>query len=250
MLLISFLGGAAFSAFGAFWILEGIELFGPDPHDIAKVLAPGGFGFLLGIFFTGWAIDLSKGRIREVFVVVSIIAVAGLGSMNVVDTPAKGEGLSFLAGLGLGGLYVPTAVALTIVSPDDLIGGITGLDLSFHWIGAALGFAVYYNFLQNKLTDVIPTNVGGAVVQAGLPLAQVPAFIEALLSQNTTAILASGATPSIIQAAEVAVVESYAQGLQPLYLISIAFTGSALLISLLLKNIGKYMDGRVAAEIK
>jgi len=252
MLLISAVGGAAFYAFGAFWILEAVQFFGPDGHSVAKVLADGGFAFLLGIFFAGWAIDLTRGRIREVFIVVSAIALAGLGSMNAItpDNSAMGMGLSFLAGLGLGGLYIPTAAVLMIVSPDDLLGGITGLDLAVRWMGGAVGFAVYYNFLQNKLLNVLPTNVGLAAVKAGLPITKVAAFVEALVSQNLTAILASGGTPTIIEAAQVAVVESYAEGIQPLYLISIAFTGAALLFSFFLKDIRKYMDGRVAVEIK
>jgi len=252
MLGISALGGAAFYAIGAFWVLECIELFGPDPHDTARMLVPFGFAFLLGIFSVGWAIDLTRGRIREVFLIASCLALAGLGAMNAIsaDTPSMGLGLSFLAGLGLGGIYVPTAVVLTIISPDDLLGGITGLGLSFRWIGGAIAYAIYFNMVQTKLTNVIPTNVGTAAVKAGLPLNKVPAFVQALLSQNTTAIVAAGATPKIIQAAEAAVVESYTEGLQPVYLVSIAFTGAAVILSLLLKDIRKYMDGRVALEIK
>jgi len=252
LLSISALGGAAFSAIGAFWVLECQQIFGPDPHDVARILVAVGFAFLLGIFFAGWAIDLSRGRIREVFLIASSLAAAGLGAMNCItaDTPGMGIGLSFLAGLGLGGMYVPTAIALAIASPDDVLGAITGLDLSMRWVGAAIGYAVYFNLFQSKLTDVLPTNVGEAVVAAGLPLNKVPAFLGALLAKNTTALVAAGATPTIIGAAEEAVVESYTEGFQLVYLVTIAFTGAAIIVSLFLKDIRRYIDGRIAVQIK
>lgn len=251
-MLISAFGGAGFYVVGAFWVLECTVLFGPDAHDIARQLTTFGFAFLLGIFFVGWAIDLSRGRIREVFLIASCVATAGVAAMNAisVDTPMLSIGLSFLAGLGLGGIYVPMEIVLTILSPDQLIGGITGLGLAFRWIGGGIGYAIYFNVVQNKLTDVVPTVVGTAVVEAGLPITKVQAFIEALLAKDSAGLAAAGATPPILQAALSALVESYTEAIQLVYLVSIAFTGAAVITSLFLKDIREHMNERVIAEIK
>ena len=97
---------------------------------------------------------------------------------------------------------------------------------------------------------MIPTTVGTALVKAGLPLAEVPALIGALLAQNTTAVgEIPGLTPSILLAGEGALQDSYVEGFKRVYLVSIAFGGAAVLASLFLGDIKKYMVGRVAVDI-
>jgi MFS family permease len=251
-LVLSALGGAAFYAIGAFWVLECQQFFGPDAHAIARVLTAFGFAFLLGIFFGGWGIDLSRGRIREVFLISSCIATAGLAAMKTITPGASAMaiGLSFLAGIGLGGLYVPTTVVLTLVSPDEIMGAVTGLGLAMRWIGGAVGYAVYFNLFENKVTEGIHTIVGPALVKAGLPPAKVLPFIGGLLTHNSTALVALGATPTLLEAAAEAVVESYAEGFELVFLISIAFAGAAVIVSLFLKDIRRHMDNRMACEVK
>ena len=97
---------------------------------------------------------------------------------------------------------------------------------------------------------VIPTIVGTAVVEAGLPLAQVPELIGALVAQNTTALAdIPGITSAILLAAEGAYQESYVEGFKRVYLVSIAFGGAAVVASLFLGDIRKYMVSRVAVDI-
>ena len=97
---------------------------------------------------------------------------------------------------------------------------------------------------------VIPTIVGTAVVEAGLPLAQVSDLIGALVAQNTTALgEIPGITSAILLAAEGAYQESYVEGFKRVYLVSIAFGGAAVVASLFLGDIRKYMVSRVAVDI-
>jgi len=78
---------------------------------------------------------------------------AGLGALpRVTDTtPHLGIGLSVLAALGLGGLIQPTATVLTVITPDNFIGTITGLATSVRLVGGAIGYTLFYNVLVNKL---------------------------------------------------------------------------------------------------
>ena len=100
------------------------------------------------------------------------------------------------------------------------------------------------------MVAVIPTIVGAAVVQAGLPLAEVPQLIGALVSQNATALAeVPGITTAILLAAEGAYQESYVEGFKRVYLVSIAFGGTAVVASLFLGDIRKYMVSRVAVDI-
>ena len=152
--------------------------------------------------------------------------------------------------LGNGALYVPPIIALMIVSGDEVIGTVVGLALAVRFLAGQAGYALLYNILMNKLTAVIPTLVGGAVAEAGLPLPEIPAFIQALLAQNTTAILAvPGVTVAIVGDAVQAVDASYVQGFRLVYLVSVGFGGAAIISCLFLGNIRKYMTERVAVDI-
>jgi len=137
-----------------------------------------------------------------------------------------------------------------IISSDEVIGTVVGLALAIRFLAGQAGYALLFNILQNKLTAIIPTIVGGAVAEAGLPLTEIPAFIGALLAQNTTAILSvPGVTSVIIGDAIQAVDTCYVQGFRLVYLISIGFGGAAIISCLFLGNIRKYMTERVAVDI-
>jgi len=165
-------------------------------------------------------------------------------------TPNLAIGLSFIGMLGNGALYVPPIIALMIITSDEVIGTVVGLALAIRFLAGQAGYALLYNILMNKLTAVIPTIVGGAVAQAGLPLTEIPEFIGALLAQNTTAILSvPGVTPAIIGDAIQAVDASYVQGFRLVYLVSIGFGGATIISCLFLGNIRKYMTERVAVDI-
>lgn len=103
---------------------------------------------------------------------------------------------------------------------------------------------------QNKLNSVIPTLVGTAVVEAGLPLVDAPALIGALVAQNVTAATeVPGVTQQILLAATVALQDSYVEGFRRVYLVSIAFGGAAVIASVFLGEINRFMVSRVAVDI-
>jgi Fungal trichothecene efflux pump (TRI12) len=177
---------------------------------------------------------------------------AGIGALAVVtpERRAVGIGLSVLGGFGVGGIIIPAAVILTIISPDEVIATVTAINLSVRLIGGSIGYAIYFNVFQNKLADVLPTMVGEAAVGAGLPLAEVPALVLDIVNQNTTAIAElPGISPLILLAVEAAVDNAYVQAFRRVYLVSISFGGAAVIASLFLGDIRKYMVDRVAVDI-
>jgi hypothetical protein len=246
------MGGADFYSLGAFWLLETQQFFGPDAYSIARIITAFGFAFLIGIFLISWGIDLTRGSIRELFLITSCLMTAGIGGMLVVTqlTPSMAIGLSFLGSLGVGGLYIPPVIALTIISPDDLIGTIIGLALSIRFIGGQVGYTISFNILQTKLTEIIPSIVGTAIAKAGLPITEIPAFILALVESDFTAIAQiKGVTPAVLEAANEAVSVSYLEGFKLVYYVGIGFGGAAIIASLFLGNIRRYVTDRVAVDI-
>ena len=176
---------------------------------------------------------------------------AGIGALASLSPTqhARGMGLAFLGGLGIGGILQPASTILTIVSPDEVIATIVAATVSIRLVGASIGYAVYFNVLQNKLAQILPTNVGTAVAEAGLAPSQLPAFLGAFLTGNQTALAAGGYSQAVMLAAEQASLLSYAEGFRLVYLVSIAFGASAIIACLFLGDIRKYMVNRVAVDI-
>lgn len=227
-------------------------LFGPDSHEIARTIIPFGYAVASGVIFVNWGLSIFHGANRELLVVSSCLMTAGVGALAAVNQGNRGlgVGMSVLGGFGVGGIIIPAAVILTIISPDEVIATVAAINLSVRFIGGSIGYAIYYNIFQNKLVEVIPATVGLAAATAGLPLSEIPALVLALVSQNTTAIAQiPGITPTILLAAEGAVRDSYVEGFRKVYLVSIAFGGAAIIASVFLGDIRKYMVGRVAVDI-
>jgi hypothetical protein len=173
---------------------------------------------------------------------------AGVGSLAAVtqNTKALAIGLSFLAGLGIGGAHIPASIFLTIVTPDDLIGTITGVGLSIRFIGGQIGYTIFYNIFIAKLTAVVPAKVGIAALKAGLPASEVIAFVEALVN-NDTSVLSQlkGITPTILSTSQQALRASYDEGFKLAFLASIGFGGAAILASLFWGDVRRYKGGAV-----
>lgn len=252
-LFITALAGANFYSLLNFWPLECQVLYGPDPHAIARTVVAFGYAVALGVIIVDYCLSLFRGMNRELLLISSVLMTAGVGAMAAVNqtNPSLGIGMSFLGGFGVGGIIVPAAIILTIVSPDEVIATITAITLSVRLIGGSIGYAIYFNVFQNKLVAVFPPIVGTAVIQAGLPVAELEPFLEALANKNTTEIaLLHGITPKILLAAQAAVDVAYVQAFRQIYFVSIAFGGAAILASVFLGDIRKYMVDRVAVNIR
>lgn len=140
----------------------------------------------------------------------------------------------------------PAVTVLTTVCPDEVIATITAATVSIRLVGSSIGFAVYFNVLQNKLTPILPVNVGTAVAQAGLPPDQIPTFLGAFLGQTGSI---AGYAPAVLLAATNALKDSYVEGFRMVYFVSIAFGASAIIACLFLGDIKKFMVDRVAVDI-
>ena len=177
------------------------------------------------------------------------IMTAGCGLLATVtpDTPARAMGLTFFAGIGTGGLLLPAATVLTIISPDEVIATITAATVSIRLVGASIGYSVYFNVLENKLATLLPTDVATAVAEAGLAESQIPDFLGAFLGSNSTAL--AGYNTTILYAAEMGLKTAYTAAFKTVYLVAIAFGIPAVICCLFLGDIRKYMVDRIAVDI-
>lgn len=250
ILFITAISGANFWSLVALWPLECHTLFGPDPGSVIHVLTVCGFAIVLGIVLVNWGLSAFRGANRELICISSCLMTAGVGAISTVNqnTPSLAIGLSILGGLGVGGLVQPTGTILTIISPDEFLATIVSACISIRLIGGTIGYAVYFNILQNTLTKELPIKVGLAALKAGVPLTDIKDLVIAVAYQNTTAL--ASYSPIILTAVTEAYKDAYVEGFRMIYLVSIAFGGSAVVASLFLGDIRKYMVDRVAVDIR
>ena len=216
---------------------------------MALEVLPFNLGITIGMVLVNFCVSKFRGANRELLTLSSAMMTAGIGALATVtqNTPHLGQGLSFLGGLGTGGIIQPAVTMLTIISPDEIIATITALTISVRLVGASIGYAVYFNTLQKTLATTMPANVAAAALQAGLPSDQIAPFLGAVLGGNTTAL--AGYALTVINAAQDAVRESYVEGFRLVYLVSISFGVCAVVACLFLGDIKKYMVDRVAVDI-
>ena len=241
-----------FYVLAAFWQLEMEQLYGPDPYHVAAVITPFAFFFLIGACVVCWGIDLLRGRLRELFVISSCIMTAGIVALSAIEnlTQTGVMCLSSLGMFGVGALFAPPIIVLTNIVPDDAIGTIVGLAMSIRLIFGQVGYTIFFNILQHKLTENIPEIVGTAVAKAGLPVTEIKAFVGALVEKNLTAIgQLGGITPAILVAAGEAVNTSFVVSFRIVYMASLAAGIVAIAASALLPSIRKNMVDRVAVDI-
>lgn len=242
------LAGVVSSSITEVWGLECLQIFGPDEGRVARLLVPSAFSILIGVILGNWTISLFRGANRELFLVSSAMMTAGAGALAAVNqnTASLGMGLSFLGGLGIGGIVKPAATILMIVSPDEVLGTVSALTISARTIGSVIGSTLFFNVLQNKLNGALPVNIGGAVAEAGLTMNETTSFPGDFLSRNSTAIVQF--SPTVLLSADLNNVDSYVQGFRMVFLVSIAFGGAAVIASIFLGNMKKHMNDRVFVD--
>ncbi|KAI9743989.1 MAG: hypothetical protein M1818_002723 [Claussenomyces sp. TS43310] len=193
---------------------------------------------------------LGHGRLVLVTVVASQTAVVGaMAAMN-QHTLAGSVVLTTLAGLCVGCIQLVSITMIILRCPDQFIGVAVGLAGTARLVGGAIATAIYTTVLSNKVAQVLPANVAQAALVLDFPQQDLGTLIAALLSDSPSALTqVPGATPAVIEAASAAVTNSYVQGFRLIFLITIAFGGTATLAACCTKNFDDQLTDHVAAEL-
>jgi len=167
-LIITFISGANFFSILMFWPTQAFNVYGHDPVGVGIRGIPVGFSILAGCCIVLWLLSTFRGHNRELLIVSSIPMTAGCGALAIGrgDNLYQMWGLLIVAGLGIGGMVVPTSiistfavlpnhlhaltVTATIICPDDLIATTAALTLAIRVIGDSIGYCVYYNVFISK----------------------------------------------------------------------------------------------------
>ena len=254
-LVITFISGANFFSVLLFWPTQAFNVYGHDPVGVGLRGMPIGFSILAGACIVLWLLSVFRGHNRALMVVSSCMMTAGCGALADarLDNLNAVYGILVVAGLGIGGIVVPASIITTIICPDDLIATIAALTLAIRVIGGAIGYTTYYNVFYNKFVPILTKNIIIASVENGIFNATVIRDIAELtgasLIQDILFLPGVDGNLTKWNALVLAGQESYAAAYPFVYYSSIAFGAVAILASLFLGDISKYMDNHVAVVI-
>lgn len=123
------------------------------------------------------------------------------------------------------------------------------ISLSVRAVGGSIGYSIFFNIFQDKLTARLPTYVAGGAIQAGLPAESAEAFVGALLADPHAAEAIPGVSPAIVAAATFGKNLAYAESLRYVYWASISFGVCAMIAAILIPSTKKFQTNRIAVAL-
>jgi len=252
-LIITFISGANFFSVLLFWPTQSFNVYGHDPVGVGLRGMPVGFCILGGACIVLWLLSVFRGGNRMLMVISSCLMTAGCGALAAarIDNINAVYGILVVAGLGIGGIVVPASIITTIICPDDLIATIAALTLAIRVIGGAIGYTTYYNIFYNKFVPILTHNLVLTCFEHGVynitTIEEIGQLTGASLVKDILPLVNGNVTVynAIVLTGQLA----YAQAYPYVYYASIAFGCVAIIASVFLGDISKYMDDHVAVVI-
>lgn len=251
ILLITFLSGGNFFAMLLFWPTQAYNMYGSNPIGIGIRTLPIGFGIIGGAIINLLMIGFTGGRTRMLMLFWTVFMTAFVGAMaaaNLDNLNTLVYPILTLGNVGVGAVIIPCSIIAQIVAPTKLIGTITAITLSIRYIGGAIGFTAYYVIFYHKVknagiqaaTQLVVHGVSFDVtVLRKLILLTAEAEFEKAkeMIANNPMVLKKDCFPLLVENVQ----QMFAVAYRYPYLMSIAFGGSSILLSLGLKDIRKFM---------
>ena len=214
---------------------------------------PFAFGSFGGCVISLVLVSFFRGQIKWIIFGSSFLMTVGCGALAAARVDNIGEVyfILLLAGLGVGGIVVPASMITTLICPSDLIATVTALTIAIRIVGGAVGYAIYYNVFANKLVPEMIRVLGAACYRVGITDSHTIAEIVELTTASMIDVIPKlpGVTPEaaaeIIAAGQVA----YANVYPWVYYCSVAFGSLAIIASVFLEDISKFIDDRVAVVL-
>ena len=166
-----------------------------------------------------------------------------MASLN-LSTRKNTLGYAVFLGIGLGTALNALVVVAQLSTPRDLISTTTGLMIATRSFGGTVGLSIYTAIFSSTLTS----NIGAKVAAATIPLGLKPAYLGELigaLTSGNAALLAKipGVSPKIIEAAGLAVKQSYLLGFRYVWVTAASFAALAAICVFELFFVPRSLDG-------
>jgi hypothetical protein len=182
-----------------------------------------------------------------------LVYTAGLVGLATIQPDDDTRCLIFagLAGLGFGAPLVLIVAAVQLSTPHHLIATATAVTTSARAVGATVFTSIYSAAFGDEIGAKLPAGIAEAASKAGLAADRIPAFIGALLTKDYDALSAiPGVNSAMIEAANEAVKQAYADSVRVVYYIAIAFGVVACVACFFLDDLRATMNYRVDAPVE
>lgn len=138
-----------------------------------------------------------------------------------------------------------------VIADQHEIGVAGGASAGLRSAISAIAVVIYVTALTNRLTQNLSTQVPAALIAAGLPASSVEAFIEAIYLGTPTAFAGvPGISQKIIAAGITSYREANVDAYRLVWLLTIVFSGLALVLVIFTEDTSKYNSTKVAATLR
>jgi MFS family permease len=246
------LGAGVYYAFAIVWPAQCAVLYASatDPMYVGYISSVVGLGFITGQVLAGLlARQIGKTR-YQVMVAFTIGGIFLACAATVTpDNKATQIALIYIGCVFIGwNESICLSNCAILVRDQRAVGEAGGASGSVRSIISSISQAVYLSVFTNRLTATIPADVPPALIQAGLPVESVAPFLAAITAGTADAFAAvSGATSDIIAVGLRAYKEANADAYRTVYLVTIAFSSIAIILTWFAPNTDHLMTGQVAA---
>ena len=213
------------------------------PNTVANILSTVFFGYLSTKFKT----------IRE-FLFIGFLVLTGT-CIGFAALQPNGNTtaliLSGLAGLGLGPPLILIIVGVQLSTPHRLIATATAVTSSARALAASVFTAILTATFNNRVQSKVPSYTAKAAIGAGLPPASLPAFLKALLANDTAALAkVPGVSLAVIGASVAGLRQAYADSIRTVFIIAAPFGIVACIACFFLGSVSSTMNYKVDAPIE
>lgn len=202
-------------------------------------------GQITGGFLSKW-IGKQKWQL-----VVSTLAFTGfLGGVScaTVDNQGTVTGLLIIGCFFVGWVEsIGLAMSGILIDDQSEIGAAVGIAGTVRSAVSSVASTIYVVILTNRLSITIPAQVPPALIKAGLPASSVESFLAAMTTGSFEGI--QGLTPQIIEIGVAAYKNASAAAYRTVFLSTIAFSGTALILSCFCPNVDDRMTSMVATTL-
>ncbi|KPM45406.1 hypothetical protein AK830_g1218 [Neonectria ditissima] len=249
--ILSGLGASVYYAFALVWPSMVTVLYEDgDPMTAAWYSSFVGLFIIIGEV-VGGVVAKPIGNLKLQCIITVALSGIFFGATATSTPDSRVRATTFVA---LGTFFIGWAesLAISIVTiaawDQSKLGSASGLAGSIRFFISSISATVYTVILRNRLAEEIARKVPRAVMDAGLPSGSVSDFITGV-SAGTGFDGIPGVTDSIVAVGVRAYKDANASAYRTVFLASIAFSGVALIASLLLPNVDSLLTGKVASTL-
>jgi MFS family permease len=233
-----FLYGMSLSSTPILWPQQVRLLYTQDSRAIGWYAMAMGIGGSWGGLVAGWIVK-RYGSYHIVFPTVLALLTLFSGCQAIIheDSQVASTALVILMGAVIAAAAVLAAAILQLGSHHAYIGIVSGMGTSARNAGGAVAQVVYVSILNQELTKLLAKNVAAPLARDGVPAADIPGIMQALLSHKPANPLLANLPPPLISKLNSGIKDSYIGSFRVVYLSTIAFGVVATLVACFTANL-------------